>query len=238
MTSMKRSRQPEWMDQADLDPDLHRTALNGLGRINWISRTVSSVWAPVFQQLRGRTTPLTVLDVACGGGDLAVGLAERARAHGVPIAVEGCDISQTALTKARAQAKARGLDARFFQHDVLRERLPHTYDVIVCSLFLHHVDEDQAEHLLQSWHVAARSLLVLSDLNRGLLGLLFAWVGARLLSRSPIVHVDAVRSAHAAYTRAEVATLAARAGLASPRSRLTITPQWPCRWRLTAEHVR
>ena len=64
-------------------------------------------------------------------------------------------------------------------------------------------------------------------------GLLLAWLGTRLLTRSPVVHVDSLRSVRAAFTRDEAAALATRAGLTSWR----LTMHWPCRWRLVVERA-
>ena len=221
------------MDEPDIDPRLHRNALRGLERINAISRTVPALWGPLASLLRQRAGALlTVLDVACGAGDVTIGLAKRARAAGAQVAIEGCDVSPTAVAYATRQSQNKGVDLRFFEHDVINTPLPATYDVIVCSLFLHHLEEEQAVRLLGAMYAAARSLVVVSDLERSRRGLVLAWLGTRLLSRSPVVHVDSLRSVRAAFTRQEARELAACAGLRSYH----VTTHWPCRWRLVAEH--
>jgi 2-polyprenyl-3-methyl-5-hydroxy-6-metoxy-1,4-benzoquinol methylase len=227
--------EPEWMDELDLDPALHHNALSGLERINIVSLTVASVWQPLLDAHRQQLDrPLSVLDVACGAGDLAIGLAQRARARGIAVSMEGCDISQTAIDHARRRAVERGATVTFFQHDALTQPLPQQYDVVVCALFLHHLDEGDATRLLTTLGRAARSLLIVTDLDRSRLGLALAWIGTRLLTRSPVVHVDSLRSVRAAWTRAEAEALATRAGL----SRHRVHPIWPCRWRLLAEGGR
>ena len=226
-----RLRLPEWMDEPDIDPQLHRNALRGLERINAISRTVPALWGPLAGLLRQRAS-LSVLDVACGAGDVAIGLAKRARAAGALLAIEGCDVSPTAVAYATRQSQHRGVDLRFFEHDVINTPLPATYDVIVCSLFLHHLEDEQAVRLLGALYAAARSLVIVSDLERSRMGLLLAWLGTRVLSRSPVVHVDSLRSVRAAFTRQEAVGLADRAGLRSYH----VTRHWPCRWRLVAGH--
>lgn len=222
------------MDEPDIDPQLHRNALRGLERINAISRTVPALWGPLAGLLRRRPgASLSVLDVACGAGDVTIGLAKRARAADSQLTVEGCDISPTAIAHATDQAQRADTDVRFFEHDVLNTPLGRSYDVVVCSLFLHHLDESDAVRLLRTLDSAARSLMIVSDLDRSRLGLALAWLGTRLLSRSPVVHVDGLRSVRAAFTRAEAAALAARAGLTSYR----LTTHWPCRWRLVVERA-
>jgi 2-polyprenyl-3-methyl-5-hydroxy-6-metoxy-1,4-benzoquinol methylase len=220
------------MDEPDLDPALHHNALIGLERINVVSLTVPSVWRPLQDAIRRHAgRPLSILDVACGAGDLAIGLVLRARARGVAVSMDGCDISQTAIDHARRRAAERGASVTFFQHEALTRPLPRQYDVVVCSLFLHHLDEGDATRLLIALGKAARALLIVTDLDRSRLGLALAWMGTRLLTRSPVVHVDSLRSVRAAWTRAEAEQLATRAGL----SRHRVQSIWPCRWRLLVE---
>ena len=234
-----RDRQPEWMDAPGLPPGLHRDALRGLSRINAVSRTVPSVWHPLnaFMQRR-RLDHLCVLDLACGGGDLAIGLARRARHAGRRLTVHGCDISQTALAFAEEHARQHRLPIRFYRHDVLGGDLPGKYDAVVTSLFLHHLERQDAVNLLARCGAAVDGLLIVTDLNRSAAGFVLAWLGTRLLSRSPVVHVDGVRSVRAAFSRAEAHELATQAGLVAPGFQTTVTPQWPCRWRLVAERLQ
>lgn len=229
-----RHREPEIMDQPGLAPDLHVDALRGLARINLASTATSAIWRPIRDRLgHAPGTALSILDVACGGGDTLERLAQRAHAARVPVSVHGCDISPTAIAYAEHRAHARRVAGAFFQHDVLARDLPRRFDIVTCSLFLHHLDDDAAAMLLARLYAATRWLLIVCDLNRGLGGLALAWLGTRLLSRSTIVHTDGPRSVRAAFTRDEARLLAARAGI--PHA--TVVPIWPCRWRLVAERA-
>lgn len=227
------------MDEPGLAPALHHDALRGLSRINAVSRTVPSVWRPLneLMQRTGRDN-LRVLDLACGGGDLAIGLALRAQRAGKRLTVHGCDISPTALAFAAQHARRHGVPVHFYQHDALTGDLPDSYDVVVTSLFLHHLEQQDAASLLARCGSAVQGLLVVTDLNRSLTGLALAWLGTHLLSRSPVVHVDGMRSVRAAFTRAEAGELVMRAGLVAPKFHTTLMSQWPCRWRLVAERVQ
>src|SRR5262249_11928064 len=158
--------------------------------------------------------PLRVLDVATGAGDLPLALGERFRRAGLAAEVSGCDISPVALAHARRRAAEAGAAARVFQADALSGPLPGPYDALFCSLFLHHLEEADAVTLLGRMRDAAQQLVLVNDLERGRLGYLLAWLGARLLTRCRVVHVDAPRSVENAFTRQEAVALAERAGLA------------------------
>jgi len=226
----QRHRQPEWMDEPGIDPLAHRQALQGLRRINAFSGAVGSLFAPIRSLAReagGR--PLRVLDLACGGGDNTTALAERARREGLAVQVDGCDLSPQAVAIAARNAQSRALvGATFFQADALHDPIPDNYDVILCSLFLHHLDEEQAVELL--WRMAGASLclVLVNDLIRSPLGYGLAWAGCRLLSRSPIVHFDGPVSVQGAFQLPEVRALATRAGLEGAELRRS----WPERYLL------
>ena len=71
-----RNRLPEWMDQPDIDPDLHLHALQGLARLNYFSNSVSLLWKPLRKLAQANPPPHTfsVLDVATGSGDIPLAL--------------------------------------------------------------------------------------------------------------------------------------------------------------------
>jgi 2-polyprenyl-3-methyl-5-hydroxy-6-metoxy-1,4-benzoquinol methylase len=228
-----RQRLPELMDQPGLDPDLHAEALVGLRRINAVSRSAASLFAPVLALARGLppdAAPLRLLDVACGGGDNALDLAALAQRHGLALRVEGCDISPQAVALSEARARERGLEASFFVADVLADSLPDRFDIIVSSLFLHHLDTADAETLLARLAARSRRLLLISDLLRTPLGYGLAWAGTQLLSRSRIVHIDGLLSVRGAFQLDEVAAMAERAGLQSVALRRCWPERFLLRW--------
>ncbi len=234
----RRERVAEVMDQPGIDPGEHAQALAGLRRINALSRCSASLFAPIRQLAeRQRGTPLRVLDLACGGGDTAIDLALMARRSSIPLILEGCDISPGAVAIARANAERRGATARFFRADALADPLPSGpdgaspdgYDVVLTSLFLHHLDDHDAEMVLALMARRAHYLVLVNDLIRSPLGYGLAWAGTRLLSRSWIVHTDGPLSVQGAFQLAEVAAMAERAGLQGASLRRC----WPERYLLS-----
>jgi 2-polyprenyl-3-methyl-5-hydroxy-6-metoxy-1,4-benzoquinol methylase len=229
----QRQRLPELMDQPGLDPELHAQALVGLRRINAVSFSAASLFAPIralARSLPPGAAPLRLLDVACGGGDNALDLAALAQRHGLNLAVEGCDISPQAVVLSQARARERGVEASFFVADVLADSLPDRFDVIVSSLFLHHLDTADAETLLARLAASSRRLLLISDLLRTPLGYGLALAGTQLLSRSPIVHIDGLLSVRGAFQMHEVAAMAERAGLEGVDLRRCWPERYLLRW--------
>jgi 2-polyprenyl-3-methyl-5-hydroxy-6-metoxy-1,4-benzoquinol methylase len=225
----RRQRRPEIMDQPGLDPAEHAAALRGLERINVLSRSGAVLWPTIARLARERPgTPLRVLDLASGGGDVPVTLARLAAKAGLDVRVAGCDVSPRAVAFARERAATRGVEVEFFECDVLAGALPDGYDVITSTLFLHHLDEPAAVDVLRRMGAAARRAVLVDDLVRSRWGHALAWVGCRLLSLSRVVHHDGPVSVSAAFTPDEMMELAGRAGLDGA----TLRRHWPQRFLL------
>lgn len=221
-----RVRQPELMDQPGLDDRQHCEALDGLARVNWWSRSVAVFWAAVRRLAAATDRPLRVLDIGCGGGDVTIGLARQAVRSGLPLEVCGMDLSATALRVAADRATRLGMQAQFLQSDVLSDPLPSGFDIILCSLFLHHLSDEDAATLMRRMADATTRLALINDLLRCRRGYWLAVAGTRLLTRSHIVHVDGPLSVQAAFTVPEIRAMTAQAGLKGE----TVTRHWPFRF--------
>jgi 2-polyprenyl-3-methyl-5-hydroxy-6-metoxy-1,4-benzoquinol methylase len=230
----QRDRQPELMDAPGMAPEQLGQALRGLERLNRVSGSCRLLWKPLRALARETAPrPLRVLDLASGGGDVPLGLWHRARQAGLPIAIDGSDRNPDAVEYARRRAAEQGADVRFFVLDALGGPLPGGYDVLMNSLFLHHLDEADAVGLLQRMAAAAGRLVLVNDLVRNAPCLALVYLGTRVLNTSRVNRVDGVRSVRAAFTTAEARELARRAGLDGA----TVTRVIPCRfvlaWRRT-----
>lgn len=255
----ERRRQAELMDDPSLDAATHRQALAGLRRVNWWSRTDAAIWsavAPVAQQVSGRA--LRILDIGSGGGDQLIRLGKRLRDQQISAHLEGWDISAEAIEFASEQAHRAGMTNLSFQvRDCIRDRdginVPdginestsadvdqeehaghekrtvERFDVVMCSLFLHHLDESDAIRLLSRMKELSDHLVIVDDLRRTALGYWLAWAGCRILTRCRVVHVDGPMSVEGAFTTEEASELARQAGLSNCR----IRTHWPQRFLLT-----
>jgi len=215
------------MDDPSLDAVEHARALAGLRRVNAVSRSDAILWKPLHELAAEQSPkPFRVLDLATGSGDLPIKLWKRFRRAGFPAEVAGCDISPVAVAEATRRAAAAGAAVNFFSCDVLAGRIPGDYDAVVCSLFMHHLDPPDVVTVLKRMaEVSARGVFV-NDLRRSRGGWRVAWLGTRILSRSPVVHFDGPVSVTAAYTLDEAKRMAESAGLTGA----TAENRWP--WRL------
>jgi 2-polyprenyl-3-methyl-5-hydroxy-6-metoxy-1,4-benzoquinol methylase len=220
------------MDQPGLDRESHRRALDGLRTTNAISRTSEVIWRGISEAgiVRDNGRPLRILDIATGGGDVVIGVAKLAARQGIAVETHGCDINATAVEYAQSvanQAKLSGTE--FFRLNALVDPLPEGYDVLMSTLFFHHLANDDAKQLLARMAKAAARCVLIDDLCRSRLGYFYAWAGGRLLTRSPIVHTDGPLSVGSAFTISEFRKLTQDAGLRNAQLRR----HWPQRFLMS-----
>jgi len=102
-------------------------------------------------------------------------------------------------------------EIEFVESDVLAfDREP--YDVVLCSLALHHFAEPDAVKLLQRCRELSKRYVLVADLRRGWFATTGVFLLTALFFREPMTRTDARLSAERAFSFAEFSLLAQRAG--------------------------
>ena len=220
------------MDSPDIAPDLFVGSLSGLRRVNYVTRSARILWPDIARlALQAPGRPLRILDVACGGGDTLIRIGRLARRAGMAVDLAGCDIKSLAVDYAFESAQRAGVRADFFTLDATRDPFPVDRDVIMSSLFLHHLDGDVAAGFLRRAAGATTRLLLMQDLVRSHAGYTLAAVGTPLLLCNHVCRKDGPASVQAAFSLSEARDLADRAGLSAAR----VEPRFPFRFLLRWE---
>jgi len=225
----QRQLEPEDMDDPALATERLHGALAGLSRLNFVSNSARIIWRPIARLARElKTHRLRVLDIATGAGDVPLALWRRARRAGLSLDIHGIDFSPRSIEFARRRAEQAKIPITFECRNALTDDLPTDFDVVMCSLFVHHLTNEDALRLLRRTAAATRHVVLINDLRRSRYGLALAYLASRVLTRCDVVHVDALRSVRAAFTPHELQQMAAQAGLTG----VSITRRWPARMLL------
>ena len=189
--------------------------LRDLARVNrWLGGTRLSLAA--IERLAPDAADLRILDVGTGGADVPVALLADARRRGRSWRVVALDSRPEILSAARIARP--GLDAvpglALEIGDGRRlAAADGSFDIVHCSLVLHHLDPPEALLLLREMGRVARLGIVVNDLARSAVH----WRLARLLvaigTRNAFTRHDGPLSVRRAYTRSEARVLIAEAGL-------------------------
>jgi ubiquinone/menaquinone biosynthesis C-methylase UbiE len=173
--------------------------------------------APVVRALC-RLSARRVLDVGSGLADVPLRLVREARRRGETLEITCLDRSEAMLALARAAAGDEPA-LRFVRGE--GERLPFadsSFDVVTCTLALHHFDPPAAIALLRELRRVARLTPLVCDLRRSALAFAATWLWSRT-SRNRFTRHDAPLSVRRAYTPDEALALARDAGWRSARVR-------------------
>jgi len=97
---------------------------------------------------------------------------------------------------------------------------PDSFDLVTCSLFLHHFTDDQIVVLLRGFSRVARRAVIINDLERHRLAYYFLPATRWLFGWDRITLHDGPISVQAAFTERELRALAERAGFRNIQTRV------------------
>lgn len=194
----------EQMDDAHCDPTLLHNTYRQFARVN----ALVSGWRRVFEN---RLAPrlhrgATILDVGCGGGDLARRLRLCSERCGTPAAVTAIDRDPRAVRFARSRPPLSGVEFRELSAEDLA-RSGERFDVVVSNHLLHHLADDQLPAFLETTADLALGTVIHNDLRRHPAAYAAFSLAGPLFPRSFIVE-DGLRSIRRAFTAEELGQLA------------------------------
>jgi SAM-dependent methyltransferase len=209
---MKRSfnpAEPELMDRPQpVTPEL-ASDLRNLRKLNRYFGSYRLIEHFLRRWIQPRTR-MRILDLATGSGDIPRLIVDYARNAGATVTVDAVDQQPSTLEIARSLSCAYP-EIEFFEGDVLSFG-DAGYDVVLCSLALHHFEEETAVELLRRCRDLSKRYVLVSDLRRGLLATVGVYLLTAMIFREPMTRTDARLSAERAFSFREFRSLAERAG--------------------------
>ena len=205
---------PEMMDRRGNDPELLRADLRVLEAINRFlgGRRLALRYLDRFLEA-APVSSLTILDLATGGADIPRTVVHWARRRNVRVDITAVDGNPEILQIARDRC-ATWPEIHIEQHDLLALPYPTgSFDVVLCSLTLHHFAEANVVAILRRIHDIARVGYIVNDLRRNRIAICLGKLMARTIITNPIARFDTPASCERAFTVAELRALAMQAGM-------------------------
>jgi ubiquinone/menaquinone biosynthesis C-methylase UbiE len=154
---------------------------------------------------------LRIADLATGSGDIPRLIAEYGRKVGAELRIDALDRQSATLEIAR-KLTARYPGIACVEGNLLEWNVTEPYDLVLCTMALHHFSDGDAVRVLQRCRELSRKFVLVSDLCRGWL----ARIGVHLLTatvfREPMTKYDARLSIARSFSVSEMNQLAQRAG--------------------------
>jgi 2-polyprenyl-3-methyl-5-hydroxy-6-metoxy-1,4-benzoquinol methylase len=230
-----RAQQDELMDAEDLDAATYGAVLRDLAQVNTVTMArrptlsfldrVQARWAKAPS-----SSPLKILDVGYGDGDMLRKIARWAKEQSVAVTLVGIDLNPNSATTATVSTPGdMAIDYRSGDYASLAGE---GWDVVISSLVAHHMSHDQLIVFLRFMEAEAKTGWMINDLHRHA----FAYLGypllATLMRWHPIVRHDGRLSIARSYRPAEWGPILTEAGVPSAH----VIRRFP--FRLCVEQIR
>ena len=209
---MKRSFDPAVLEMMDrpqpVSPELERD----LERLRQLNRWFGS-YRLVLGFLRRWIKPgarMRVVDLATGSGDIPRLLVDYARKIGARVEIDAVD-QQPATMQIATTLSADYPEISHQQANILDWNGSQDYDIVLCSLVLHHFSDEDAVTVLRRCRELSKRFVLVSDLRRGFLLRLGVHVLTAVIFREPMTRFDARLSAQRAFSFSEMRQLAIQA---------------------------
>ena len=202
--------EPELMDRpqpvtAELEQDLaNLVSLNRYFGSHRVIRKFLDCWVHPDRSYR-------ILDLATGSGDIPRLILDWSRQRQIAVRVDAIDTNSSTLEIARKLSTGYP-EIDFIRADARRFESDQTYDLVCCSLALHHFSEADAIRVLRRCSELSHRYALVVDLERSLTTLAGVYAVTALVYRDPMTKFDGRLSARRAFSFSELRAMAEIAG--------------------------
>ena len=204
--SSRHAELTELMDAPDCDPVLLDSTYVWFARMNpWLARWRSVYKRHVRPLLHAVEHP-RILDLGCGGGDVARLIRHLARRDGFAPEILGIDPEERAISFARNHPDSDGIGFRAcFSGELVQEGV--TFDLVISNHVLHHLDEKPLRAFLSDSRTLSCNLVLHNDIQRDDLAWLGFWPIGAIPHLNSFILTDGLRSVRRAWHPDEILPL-------------------------------
>ena len=163
-----RTNKYEEMDDFSMKGEILRDALDKIANINQLLGGNRLTLCGVQKLIRNISNKeiITILDVGCGNGDMLRKLAHYGYKNNLNFQLIGIDANNFTINHAK-QLSENYSNISFFCHDIFEESFRELkYDIVLCTLTLHHFKENQIINLLNVFYTNSKIGIIINDLHR------------------------------------------------------------------------
>ena len=197
----RNNTQLELMD----NPDCDIVKLNNTYKNFELINQIFSSWRHIYINYVRPLKPKSLLDIGCGGGDLARIIAKWAKQDSFDIQITAIDPNEQALAFARKQDNPANL--QFLQatsSDLVKNKF--SFDVVISNHLLHHLSAGAVLNLCTDSKRLAKKRVLHNDLRRSDLAY-FGFIFTYPFFLNSFVTPDGLLSIKRSFTRHELADL-------------------------------
>lgn len=195
--------------QTKITPELEASleSLRGLNKFFGSYRLVR------FFLSRWLTQPRTyrILDLATGSGDIPRMIVRWTRERGISVKIDAVDLQPSTLEIARKRS-ADFPEIEFIRADARQYCDAMTYDLVCCSLALHHFSEMDAIKILRRACEMSHDKVLIADLERSWTTWMCVYFVTAFIYSDPMTQYDGRLSVRRAFSFNELDQLAHEAG--------------------------
>ncbi len=168
INTKKRTDAIEIMDDFALEGEVLRDALDKIAKINQLLGGNKLTLQGVVKLLEGKSkaTEIKIVDIGCGNGDMLRYLAHYAKENDWNFKLIGVDGNNFTINHAINLSKDYS-NISYLCKDIFDSEFDNLkYDIVLCTLTLHHFKEHEIEKLMAQFYKNATIGIVVNDLQR------------------------------------------------------------------------
>lgn len=224
-----RSQQIEIMDSLDFQGAEMKAVLNDLKRVNrWLGG--NSITIDGIQKLlqnRPKIEKITIVDLGCGDGELLRKCADFGRKNDCNFELIGLDFNENIVRFAETQSKDYA-NIKYLKVDVFSEEsLIPNCDIALCTLFLHHFNNEKIENLLKALINKASIGLIVNDLKRSKQAFNLFKIVSKIFLKTKTARYDGLVSVARGFKKQEIESISEKI----PNQKSEIHWRWAYRYQ-------
>jgi 2-polyprenyl-3-methyl-5-hydroxy-6-metoxy-1,4-benzoquinol methylase len=208
-----RSSEKEKLDDLNLHGEPLHKALQSLEWVNrWFGNHRSVVKA-ILSIYEKEEKPLRIIDLGCGGGDLALAVAKSLQQHKIEFTITGIDGNANTLAYAQKNCEAFH-EINFLQADILSNQFSiQPCDILISSHFMYHFTADALVYFLKNNLPVISTAVVFSELKRNRFAMRLFKMSSFMLPISKLAKEDGLLAIKRSFSEKEWLAILQQAGI-------------------------